>query len=81
VKHLKLHDSEGGVLGLIQSDDGDVTVYDAANPFRGFKVHFCTAVGGGATPRTLKALRDLMRAAKEDIEERFPDGEILEWEE
>ena len=63
--------SVGGKLVLIQQNDGDVIVciqpdsedrdYEGS-PF-GVSVEFCsTGIGGGRSPRTLKALKQLIKA-------------------
>lgn len=63
--------SPTGFLRLYMQPDGDVLVSVTAEDMHGNKrgplcVEFCTYAGGGRSPRTLKALRELMRAMAED---------------
>ena len=63
------YDDDGDMLiGVYSSEDGSETIDEWAN------VEFCTiAMGGGNSPHTLKALRDLMDAIKLDNIEH-PNG-------
>lgn len=63
--------SPTGFLRLFMQPDGDVLVSVTAENMHGetrgpLCVEFCTRAGGGRSPRTLKALHDLMRAMAED---------------
>lgn len=77
--------SPAGALRLVQQNDGDIIVqivnyYNASlSPeYREASVEFCTFAGGGHSPKTLEALRNLMVAINEDNDEteqhpRFPE--------
>jgi hypothetical protein len=73
--------SPNGLLRLIKQDDGDVIVVvvpDEENSTAfGNSIEFCSCGGGGGkSPRTLKALRELFLAMQEDNKEcpwRNPD--------
>ena len=77
--------SPNGLLRLIKQDDGDVIVTVCSDPedtlFGGTvaSVEFCSCgSGGGKSPHTLKALRELFEAMRRDNEEcpwRNPDRE------
>lgn len=64
--------SPDGFLRLTMEEDGDVIVSVASGEPNGgvdrfADVQFCTSFGGGgASPKTHKALRELMRAMAED---------------
>lgn len=63
--------SPSGFLRLYMQPDGDVLVSVTAENMHGemrgpLCVEFCTRAGGGRSPRTLKALQELMRAMAED---------------
>ena len=70
--------SVDGQLVLIQQDDGDVIVNIrpskedrdySGSPF-GVSVEFCSHAGGGRSPRTLKALQQLVKAINDDNRDR-----------
>jgi len=65
--------SPDGKLRLIRQEDGDVIIVVEVDPREdsvfGTQVEFCTHGGGGQSPRTLKALVNLMEAMKQDNEE------------
>ena len=65
--HLKRRDDSGRVLVMTKTDDGDVClgVIEGAWPV---SVQFCTLLGGGRSPRTLRALRALFDAVAADNE-------------
>lgn len=63
--------SPTGFLRLYMQPDGDVLISVMAENMHGelrgpLCVEFCTYAGGGRSPRTLKALRELMLAMAED---------------
>lgn len=64
----------GGRLVLVIEDDGDV-VLSIQPPAKGQgHFEFCTGMGGGRSPRVLRALKDLAAAMREEnTEGRHPD--------
>ena len=63
--------SRDGKLRLIQQEDGDiiVSVINSEDKFMP-SVEFCSIhCGGGRSPHTIKALRNLMKAMKKDNEQ------------
>ena len=75
-----------GLLRLYLQTDGDVIVEvvsffgpSGSHEFRDASVEFCTHAGGGHSPKTLAALRQLYDAIQEeeepqDIRGRLPEG-------
>ncbi len=65
--------SPDGQLQVCQQDDGDMIIgifaRDSGGKHRRVDVEFCTYSGGGKSPETLKALRNLMIAIKTDNEQ------------
>jgi hypothetical protein len=70
--------STDGRLRIMQQDDGDmivVIVPASQERRRSESVEFCSVgCGGGRSPHTVKALRDLMTAMRKDNEERKIDN-------
>jgi hypothetical protein len=71
--------SPKGKLKLIQQDDGDIIVVVSpdheARKSADKQVEFCTCGGGGQSPRTLAALRELMIAIDLDNKEKTQERE------
>lgn len=68
--------SPTGILRLYQQDDGDIVVAivpDLDDMRRNYResIEFCAiGAGGGRSPKTLAALRNLMAAMEEDNKDR-----------
>ena len=63
--------SPSGFLRLIRQTDGDIVISvcqgdDKGNITQTATVEFCTFAGGGGSPKTFRALYQLMRAMAED---------------
>ena len=69
-KVQRVHDDNDGdmdqMLEIIQSEDGDIHIYTYMCDLR-FRTPM---IGGGASPRTWRALMDLMDAMELDNKER-----------
>lgn len=59
----------GSLLQLTREDDGDICVTIHDGDVSAY-VEFCTTQGGGKSPRTWRALYELMRAMDADAKER-----------
>lgn len=77
-KYVERHEdmSPLGRLRVFQQDDGDMIIAIVpdpnANSWERGSVEFCTKAGGGRSPRTRKAIQDLMLAIEKDNAEN-PD--------
>jgi hypothetical protein len=63
--------SPEGQLRVTLADDGDALVSVMDNTGNSVTVEFCSlGAGGGGSPRTIKAIRDLFAAMAQDNEDR-----------
>lgn len=72
MKRLTRQGDGGGRLVVVIEDDGDV-VLDLTPP-KGGHFEFCTGMGGGRSPKVLRALHALAKAMEEEnTSGKYPD--------
>jgi hypothetical protein len=74
MERLTRQGDAGGRLAVVIEDDGDVVLAITPPSKHQGHLEFCTGMGGGRSPKVLRALRALAQAIKEENESgRWPD--------